>query len=228
MGLGTLGERLEALGSLGAFLGRTAPRTAERFARLIENRQMRDQYEAAVANAIAYADPSLLIDRWLADPAGRAYAGSVSTALTQLANTDLEAAINYFDSVSEPRMRNMLATGILQSMARSDPRKALEWARDNDNGNNEQLLMQAIMAVAANDPAIALEAAAVYEPAAERDGLISIVVSSTAQSSPELAIAALDQMPRGRQKSQTAQQLVSAWSQVDAKSAMNWALEHRA
>lgn len=228
MGLGSLGERLEALGSLGAFLGRTTPRNAERFGRLIENRQMRDQFEAAVANAVAYSDPSLLIDRWLANPSGRAYAGSLSVALSQLANTDLEAAIGYFDAVSDPQLRPMLASGILQSMARSDPRKALEWAKDNDNGNKEQLLVQAILVVATNDPALALEAAANYEPAGEREDILSMVISTTVQSDPELAIAALDQMPRGRQKSRAAQQLVSTWSQVDARAAMNWALEHRA
>lgn len=227
MELASLGERLEALGTLGAFLGRTSPRTAERYGRLIENRQLRDQYQVAVSNALAYSDPALVIDRWLANPGSAAFAGSVSTALTQLANSDLEAAMAYFDAVSDPQFRPMLASGILQSMARSDPRKALEWARENDRGNNRQLLMQAISIVSTNDPALALEAVSAYEPAAERDNLLAMVISSTVQSDPDLAVAALDQMPGGRQKNRAAQQLVSAWSQIDAKAAMTWALAHR-
>jgi hypothetical protein len=122
----------------------------------------------------------------------------------------------------------MLASGILQSMARSEPRKALEWARQNDNGDGEQLIMQAIVTVAANDPALALEAAAVYEPAAERDRLVAMVITSTVRTDPELAVAALDQLPRGRQRNRTVQQVLSEWSRFDARAAMNWALDNRA
>jgi hypothetical protein len=228
LGLPGLNERLEALGSLGAYLGRTSPRAADRYSRLIENRQLREQFLNAANNAIAYANPALLIDRWLDDPGTRDYAGSISTAVIQLASTDLDAAIAYFDAAANPQLRTMLASGILQSMARSEPRKALEWARQNENGESENLMMQAIVTVAANDPTVALEAAAVYEPAAERDRLVAMVITSTVRADPELAVAALEQLPRGQQRNRTVQQVLSEWSRFDARAAMNWALDNRA
>ncbi len=219
-------EQVDAAGNLGTYLGRTKPMQAEAYSRLFINSQARSQYDSAMFEALALIDPALVLDRWRSDPNLQKYASSMASALSQLAATDPERAIAYFNGLQNPQFRQIAANSIVSALARDDPKQALAWARDNDSSSGQSSYQRAILLVAGIDADAAMEAINDIPNASQRDTLTASVVSSMAQSDPALAVATLEQMADGRGKQQAARQLMITWVQTDPQAAMNWAIEN--
>jgi len=219
-------EQGNAARILGSYLGRTNPNQAESYSRLFVTGSTRSQYESAMLEALAMVDPTLVLDRWLSDPNIRKYGGSMASALSQLAATDPDRAIAYFNSIDNPQIRQMAANSIVGVLARDDPLHALAWARENDLSSGQAMYQQAIMLVAGIDPAIAMEAINNFPNDAQRDSLVAMVISSMVRSDPALAVASLEQIADGRGKQQAAQRLLMTWVQTDSQAAMTWAIDN--
>lgn len=211
---------------LGEYFGRNSPEYAESYASLILNGLARSNYEARVVEATAKSNPTMILDRLMADPNMRKYGAALASAISQLANTDLEQAMRYAHAAENQQTKMVLSSAITRVLARDDPLRALEWARENAVGQGQSLYQQAIVLVASMHPDIAMDAINNIPSGNERDSLTAMVVSTMAQSDPVNAIAILDQMPAGRGKVQAAQQLLTTWLQSDAKAAVSWAVDY--
>jgi len=221
-----LREQVDAAQILGSYLGRTQPLQAEAYSRLFTNSQARSQYDSAMLQALAMVDPALVLDRLGSNPNLQKYASSMAGALSQLAATDLERAIAYFNSLQNPQFRQIAVKSIVSALARDDPKQALAWARDNDTSSGQSTYQQAILLVAGIDADAAMEAINDIPNASQREMLTASVVASMAQSDPALAVATLEQMADGRGKQQAARQLMMTWVQTNPQAAMTWAIEN--
>ncbi len=221
-----LREQMSAARNLGAYLGRTKPLQAEAYSRLFANSQARAQYDGAMFQTLALIDPALVLDRWLNNPNLQQYASSMASALSQLAATDPDRAIAYFNSLDNPQFKQIAARSIVSALARDDPKQALAWARENDRSSGQSTYQQAILLVAEIDADAAMEAINDFPNASQRDSLTASVISSMVRSDPALAVATLEQIAEGRGKQQAARQLVMAWVQADPQAAMTWAIEN--
>lgn len=221
-----LSEQNNAALTLGDYFGQSSPGRAEGYASLISQKSARSVYESRVIDAIAKINPTMMLDRWMKDPDMRKYGAAISTAIAQLAYTDLEQAIRYVHATENRQMKQLMSHSITQALAANDPERALEWARDSSIGHDKSVYQQAIMLVSVSHPNVAMEAINDMPVGNERDSLTALVVSSIAQSDPVIALATVEQMPAGPGKQQAAQYLLMHWVRVDSQAAFSWAIDN--
>lgn len=213
--------------ALGDYLGRTLPMQAEGYVNMLKHVQARSSFERGIMRAIASVDPAALVERYLADPTSRKYNAELGNALTQLAATDLDQAMRYFDVAQSRQTRLIFGGSIIKALARDDPQRAIEWASQNDTSLEQNLYQQAILVVAEVHPEVALEAANRMTDSPRRSSIFAGIIGTMARSDPMLALGALEQLPAGRDKQQAAQTVLATWVQADAAAAVDWALSNR-
>jgi len=146
------------------------------------------------------------------------------SALSALAETDLDAAKQYYESARSNEQRRVLGAAIAAEMAKNDPLSALAWARANDKGPFPHLQMAALGIVARSDPQLAIAEALKAPNPQTRSSLVSNVMQRLVQSSPADAVVLLDQIHNDDQKRNASQQLASSWIRKDPDAALDWML----
>ena len=219
-------EQRKAAWSLGDYLGRANPPLAESLVDMINNAQVRAGYEQSVYRALGNSDPAQLLDRWLTDPQSQKFSAGISTAIIQLAQSDFDLAMSYYNSTDNLQVRQALGNSIVQALVTDDPGRALEWAQREDTGGRHSMYQQAIVLISRSDPDTALAAAQAIENPAERASTLSNIIETMANSDPVAAVSALKQLPDGRNKDQAAQRMLMHWVQSDATAATEWAIEN--
>ncbi len=195
------------------------------YAHLFDSAVLRETYLGHIRQTSAQNDPKAALARLQAEGKSFSQSGEVHRALSALAASDPDAAQEFFASLSAPNDRASAATLIVVAMAKDDPDKALEWARDNATNarHREQLELMIINALAQTDPERALaEAQNIAGP--RTADMVTGVVSVIAQSDPAAAVQYLELINDPQQRKQAQTQLASAWMQKDADGAVNWIL----
>jgi len=222
-----ISDQPSAAWTLGDYLGRTLAEQAQSYSHQLKNTQARSYFERGVLRALASVNPAAVIERYLADPMSQANMGEIGNALTQLAATDLDQAIRYFDVAQSQQARQQFGMSIIQALARDDPARAIEWASQINDDLGKVLHQQAIMIVANTSPAIAMEAANRIPDDALRSSAIASIIGTMAQSDPMMALGALEQLPEGNDKQRAARHVLRTWVQTDPQAALDWAMDNR-
>lgn len=220
-------EQASAAWALGDYLGRTLPLQAEGYVNLLKHVQARSYFERGMLRAIASVDPAAVIERYLSSPGSPRYNAELGNAITQLAATDMDQAMRYFDVTQSRQTKLVFGSSIIKTLAGDDPLRAIEWASRNDTGLEQSLYQQALLIVAANNPEIALEAANRMTGSASRSATIAGIIGTMAQADPMLALGAMEQLPEGQEKQQAARMVLMTWVQTDAQAAIDWAITNR-
>jgi len=218
-------EQQEAIATLAHYIAKQDPDAAARYQDLFTVAANAELFGSAVEIAIAADRPREIIDSWLAGDIkfSRGYSALYS-ALRALAETDLDAAKNYYEQARNKNERQVLGNLIATEMAREDARAALEWARAQPEGRFPNLQMQVLVQIAQDDPQLALDEALKTPGAAARAQLVSTVLQRIAADDPAGAVAYLDQVQDPNIRQQASHQLASTWMRQDPDAALNWIL----
>jgi hypothetical protein len=200
------------------------PTRAESFAALFASDNYRQNYSAIVANNAARVDPRLIFDRLLSMGENSVTRMEFSSASRTLAAKDLEAALQYYASVTTPEARQVLGSSIAKEMAKKDPIAALAWAKENESAEYPMLQMQVLSQIAVNDPELAFTEVLAMQNANHRQRLMSQIIGVAANKDPSIAVAMLDRIENTNLRQNAAQNLVQLWVRSDPDAAVSWIL----
>ena len=217
-------KRSEAVQWLASYLGQRDPSEALTYADLIQDAGLRQQYRAVVNGAVARLEPERILQNMPPGGASGPRSGQYHAAMYALAQTDVDKALMYYESMSSHRDKQVFASAIGSQLAQQDPARAIEWARAQDRSGQPQTLMSVIAQVASSDPALALAEADKITNLQWRQQMVSNVLSVVARDDPVQAIAYLDELGAGRDRELATQSIVNQWANQDPEAAINWLL----
>jgi len=219
-------DQQEYLSWLAYYLSRRDPTTALGYANLFTVAADGTYYSNIINSNVARENPQATIERLLASRSGTRSRGEYHSAIRALANTDIDAAKQYFEQARSTDDRRMFGSAIASELAKNDPVEALAWARANDKGQFLYLEMSVLGQIAETNPQLALTEALNTPNAQMRSNMVATVVRQIARSDPADAVAYLDQIQDRQQKLEASQQLVSSWIPQDPEAAFDWILSH--
>jgi hypothetical protein len=145
-------------------------------------------------------------------------------AMRELASRDVDAAIRYLERVGSLQGRQTFTHYIAEELARRDPARALEWARENERGEYQQLMAQVLREIALTEPQLAMEEARNIRHAKRRSRAVSDVVRTVARNDPVLAAQLVDQIANRSERNSAAAGVIRKWAQDDPEAAINWVM----
>ena len=217
-------ERREAISWLAYYLSLGDPNEALRYADLFENAMEGARFTSILEGDILRSEPASAIEEMLAGSVDNRMWGQVQQAVVELASTDLDAVLGYYEQARSEQHRHILGAAIVTELAKRDPSAALAWARANDRGRMPVLAMSALQEIAKSDPQRALDEALAMSNFQTRSMLVGNVVQQAAMSDPTVAVALLEQIDDEEQRLAISQGLVQTWVQTDADAALEWIL----
>jgi len=165
-----------------------------------------------------------VLDALLADRP-QAIHGLLHHAMEVLAKHDMEQALSYLDRVDNRRDLEILTSVVAARLARTDPQRALSWARENARSIDGEAYRTVLMSIAVEDPQLAIqEAQSITNPMHKQQAYVMIGMT-VAHRNPEQAIALLDQIPHEQQRGNIARMITDNWLQRDPDAALSWLLK---
>ena len=222
-GLVSASERNRAANWLANYMARADPQRAATYTDSIDDLQTRTAFGQAVQRVAAAADPAATLEEVLSEPATNESRMVAHSALGALAKQDIEAALGYYERVRSQQLRYSFGTILIEALAKTDPARALAWARANEQGGQSFLLASAIQHVAMSDQETARAEIAKITNKRKRSEALQFAVSALAQNSPERAAAMLDGVDDVRDLESIASTIVATWARVDPTAALDWA-----
>ncbi|MFQ5608822.1 MAG: hypothetical protein ACE5F8_00970 [Woeseiaceae bacterium] len=210
---------------LARYLAQEDPTFAAGFGELFENEMFRAMFKRTVAMNAASENPRETLDRILAEGSIGRHRNQARSAISALANKDLDAALHYFSQIRSEDERRNLGWSIAEQYAKKDPAAAMAWARENDKGERWGMLMQVLVQIAATDPQLALDEAQKISNNSQRNNLLQNLFSQTVQLNPERATAMLDSIENSKDKRAVASGMIGSWMRTDLDAAVNWVLQ---
>ncbi|MEJ2258631.1 MAG: hypothetical protein P8X98_16900 [Woeseiaceae bacterium] len=217
-------DRQEALSWLAHYLSLGDPSDALQYAGLFEYAPEGDRFSRILEGNILRAEPETAIEEMLSGPVDQQMWGQLHNAVVELASTDLEKVMRYFEQARSDQHRQVLGGAIVTELAQRDPAEALAWARAHDRGRMPSFEMAALQQIAQTDPQLALQEALASSHYRTRSLMVSGILQQAAMSDPASAIAFLDQIEDKQQRLQVSEGLIGAWIQKDADAALEWIL----
>ena len=217
-------KRSEAVQWLASYLAQRDPSEALTYADMIQDAAIRQQYRQLVNGAVARLEPERILQNMPPGGVSGRQSGQYHAAMYALAQTDIDKALMYYESMSSRRDRQVFANAIGSQIAQQDPARAIEWARAQDRSGQPQTLMNVIGQVARSDPALAMAEAGKLTNLQWRQHTVSNVLSVVATDNPEQAVAYLDELVDTRDRERATQSIVNQWASQDPEAAINWLL----
>jgi hypothetical protein len=168
---------------------------------------------------MAKVDPQIFLDRMLVSHQSPEERNQVYSAMRELAAQDIDVALQYFEQVTSPQDKQVIGNFIAQELARTDPTRALTWARDNQSS---EYFAHILGQIALSDPQLAIEEAKNIQHAERRREAISTISRTLTRSNPALAVEVASQLPNSRERDFTIALVFSGWIQSDADAALTW------
>lgn len=200
------------------------PGRAGSYADLITDTRQREAYRIFVTSAIASEEPDLVLDQFLTAYGSRPKKAQVHSAMRELAARDVDSAIRYFERINSRQDRQRFGSLIAAELARQDPARALDWARENERSQYPQLMTSVLTQIASSEPRLAMEEANKILHATKRSRAIATVIVTVVRTDPHLAAEFVDQIANRHERQATAANMVSMWAQEDPDAAVNWAM----
>lgn len=218
-------QRSDYVRWLADYLAQRDPRAALAQVSLFRRSADGKRYESSVRNSLALQDPRGTVERLLAGGRPMRSASEIHAAIRAIARTDIDAAMQYFDSARSTEDRMILGSVIATEMAKTDPEGAIAWAQSNGQPQSRNLLMSVISTIAASDPQRALDEALELSDIPHGMGIVSTVIGRIARDDPAAAAAAVGRLQDRDYRQMASQQLVSAWIRDDPDAAISWLMD---
>jgi hypothetical protein len=174
----------------------------------------REQYVAAAAMTLARTDPdaALALLPQLDENVARAFRVQIASALvSERSLAEAQAFIARFEGTPEyPR----LVAGVIQGLARSEPRAAVEMLERLPREEQDALSLPVFMRYAMQAPREAAEAAVAVSERGGNRHLLQFVMQHWVQADPQAAEQWAEQMPPGHARDVAIQGLASHWSDL--------------
>ncbi len=219
------GKQHEAATLLGSYLGQYDFQRATRVASLFEATYLRDAYESAVASAAAQSDPIATLDELLANPALSGRLAQVQSAMQALAERDIDQALAYLERVSNPEHREQLANSVALQFARSDPDRALAWAKENDRSEHASILSQVLSTIARENPELAVDEAQKLSSSMQKQHAFNMIAMLAVRHDPQQAVALLEHVDQPADRNMIAETIARSWMLSDPDAALEWMLK---
>lgn len=224
-GMDRSSEQLDAVMTLAYYVAKQEPDSAERYASMFSVASNAERFQATLDGIAATRNPREVIDRWMAgDRMTKRTMNSIYNAMRALAETDIEAAMAYYENARSSSERQMFGNMIAGELAREDPVAALEWARAQPEGQFPILQLSVLTQIAQDNLQLALDEALKSPNAQARAQLISNILQQAAATDPVGAAAYLDQVQDPRARQEASRHLASVWIGQDPDAALEWIL----
>lgn len=203
---------------LGA-LGTTGPDRALTVAReLVSNREERSFYNALFAQ-LAATDPAAAVGRLALVPPGDARERAVRALTDTWAAADLPAALAWAEKL-EAGDRAPAMEAVLMALASTDPRRAVELARENLSGAAlDRTLTTAIQALTRSDPPAAAAIVSSLPPGEAQAMAAFEVARALAARAPGEALAWMQTLPAGPTQRTVLNNILEVWVAQDPSAA---------
>lgn len=209
---------------LAYYLTLSGTTAALQYADLFDNKNLAARYRAIVSGNAARENPRTTVERLLATGKSGRRSSEFRYAVTALAESDLEAAMQYFEQSRSAEDKEILGSAVADQLARTDPSQALAWARANDKRGYPTLEMAVLSRIAQTDPQFAVAEAEGMENAEHRRDLVNSVIAQMARTDPRAALPYLEQITNREHREQAEYQLASTWLREDPDAAVDWIL----
>ena len=213
-------QQLESVRLFAGYLARRDSAEMLAYANLFQNPQNRRIFEDVIRAAHARENP----EQFLASlPPGAARGhrnGDYMIALRELAERDIDRALEYYENLESPNDRAMMGAVIAGQLVVQDPDRAVQWALEQDSSNTS-LVIALLSQLAAGDPARALNALEQLDNAQLRRQALGNVVGSAAQADPLAARAYVDNIADPRDREMATHALFNTWLMVDPAAALD-------
>lgn len=221
--LSRLDERRSTTWQLANHVARVDPDAAAIYAALLDDPNAEDWFAQAVASNSMQRDPAEVVEKLLAAE-GRSQQEQqlLYGAMHQLADQDLEKAMQLYASATKQRDKQILGQTIAGVLAQQDPVRALAWARQNDNSSNQQLFQMVLQQVAQHDSALALAEAQSLENPLKRSSAVSHVIQTMAWQNPQEAIQYISLIENPQRRNGVLVNTLARWMESDTDAAINW------
>lgn len=221
LGLRNRQERGQRLMMLAEVWARRDPQSAMAAVEGLERADLRAGLKHQVIQHWASHDAEGAVEWVLAQPASRDRSMMVSSALTALATSDPQRAVQLTNVLSGAERRQSLA-GVLGAWSRADPRAAVQaLASVQDPATRLLAVRQIAGSYAESYPDEAAQWLAGLDPA-EADQAAVMVVRILARENPLAAGDLVAGITDPAQKSNAARRLVSRWARDDPEAAVGW------
>lgn len=190
----------------------------------LSNPEHREVFREGMVRAQAELDPDAAIQRMLGVSRTQKDDENLTIALNAVALRDVDRIIAFFEETTSEKDRMAIGSAIVRALARTDPRRAIDWAVENDRGVERRFLYQALEAVARKDPQLALEFAETVGQQDRRINFVHIVLRTVAKSDRAFALSYIESIEDSQIRSGAATALIQQWAQEDPDGAVDWAL----
>ena len=156
--------------------------------------ELQQLFDYRFAEQLAQIDPERAIDLYFANQQDPRQTSLVQEALRKIAAADPDRALMISGRL-DGEARKIAIRAIGEGMLASDPERALNWVRENDDTSNDALLAHLISQVARRDPDLAIAQAALIRSRQQRSEAYLQIASSLASSDPVAALETIDHIP---------------------------------
>ena len=222
--IGSSYEQRQTVYWLANYLSRYDPDRAAGYADLFTDAFLREAYSNRVAGNIAAAEPEAVLSQLLSTAESRPERMQVYAAMRELAARDIDSAMLYLEQLSSQQDRSFFGSMIAEELTRRDPARALDWARENDRGGYQQLMIMVLRQIALSEPQLAMEEARNVRHTGQRRRAVESVVRTVAKNDTLLATEFVDQIVNRQERESAATAVVSMWVQQDPEAAINWVM----
>jgi len=174
--------------------------------------------------AMVQDDSQLALTIAMGDPSIDARNRMINTILRKIGEQDPYEAIKVYQSLDAPNPNLYAIRNILAEMAVSDPEVALEYARNLDDYNDNNL-RTVLIRIAQNDPAKAWTLANEESDSVNIFNIQQNVFSQIVSKNLTLAQEIVDGLQDNRQKEQFQSQLISFLAREDPQNALDYAYQ---
>ncbi|MDJ0939742.1 MAG: hypothetical protein QNJ00_08245 [Woeseiaceae bacterium] len=203
------------------------PQAALPYADLFATDRQRTQFRNILRNNMARNDPKATLERLLAgDQRNIAHRGEFQSALSTLASTDLDAAIEFYERLGNVEQRQGASSIIASAIASKDPERALAWARENSGPTTDfrSPAMAVLQTIARTDPQRAIAEAQSMVTGDMRRQVLGMLVQTIAQNDPQEAFAYLDIIENPAERREAEGDIAQRWMREDPDAAVDWIL----
>lgn len=213
-------HRRQAAAHLGRLLGQEGIEYADRWAALFEDPELRRTFQDASAQAAAEVDPDGTLERLLAEDAVRG--SRLAGAFTAVAGQDIEQALLWLERLDNSQQRRLAGGAIAAQLARVDPLRALDWARENDQGIEMGLYRTVIGTLAETNPELAFNHVMSLDQKWHRMSGLMAITTRLSEHDPQQAAQLMSTVEDADARNMMVQQIATNWMQSDPEAALDW------
>ena len=150
-------ERAEALSAVQGHYLKQGPDVARAWALSIEDKDLRAGAIDRIAGALARTDPKGTADWLMANPS-EGSTRAMSRVMERMAESDPEAAMAYFQGISDEGLRSKAFAGLAEEMGETDPMAAAKFIDANPALATDDIYEEFIWNARRQDPALGAQA----------------------------------------------------------------------